>query len=108
MSPLTLRRNYMPRNRRPPAVHQAAASAAAAPQKKHPQAPNLFKEETESSSNANRFDGVKPFKPGFETETELELARAFKRPPRHYKNDPPFYPWLPIVPKVCFQLKFKD
>jgi len=48
-----------------------------------------------------------PFKPGFERETEDQLADAFKRPPRYFKEDPPFYPWLPCVPKVQFKLNFK-
>lgn len=48
-----------------------------------------------------------PFKPGFERDTENELAHAFKRPPRYFKEDAPFYPWLPCVPKVQFKLNFK-
>lgn len=49
-----------------------------------------------------------PFKDGFEKETERQLADAFKRPIRYFKEDPPFYPWLPIVPTVNFHLRFKD
>jgi len=48
------------------------------------------------------------FKPGFERDTEEEIARAFRRPPRKFKEDPPFYPWLPLTPKVCFNLNFKS
>ncbi len=44
--------------------------------------------------------------------TELELAKLMKRPPRHFVNDPPFYPWLPPEPLVnqpfvTFDLGFK-
>lgn len=31
---------------------------------------------------------------------ELEIAKIFKRPPRNYLYDQPFYPYLPITPKV--------
>lgn len=49
-----------------------------------------------------------PFKKGFEIETEKELAQAFSRPPRMFKEDTPFYPWLPRpVPLVNFHLNFK-
>ncbi len=48
------------------------------------------------------------FKPGFERDTEDQLAQAFKRPSRLFKEDTPFYPWLPQpVPLVNFHLKFK-
>jgi len=47
------------------------------------------------------------FKPGFEQETEKQLAEAFKRPIRKFKEDPPFYPWLPPAPLVQFNLNFK-
>lgn len=50
---------------------------------------------------------MRRFKPGFEEETEKELAIIFKRPPRTYVQDPPFYPWLPITPKVCFNLNYQ-
>jgi len=41
-------------------------------------------------------------------ETEKELAQAFKRPPRMFKEDTPFYPWLPKpMPLVNFHLNFK-
>ncbi len=46
-----------------------------------------------------------------EFELELTMAKVFKRPPRAFVNDPPFYPWLPpapIVPFVNFSLNFKD
>ncbi len=48
-----------------------------------------------------------PFKEGFEKETELQLAIAFKRPPRYFKEDTPFYPWLPPEPRVNFNLNYK-
>lgn len=46
-----------------------------------------------------------------EKETEIELARWMKRPPRDFINDKPFYPWLPPepkVPKVNFDLMYKE
>ncbi len=110
MSPLTLRRAYLPRrNTRPPAAHQAAAPAAAAPQKKHPQTPHSPKEKPILYGTTNRTHRVKLtlFKPGFEQETEEQLAQAFKRPVRNLKKTP-IYPWLPsITPLVNFHLNFK-
>ena len=109
MSPLSLRRAYLPRNPgKPPAAHPATAAAAAPAQEKHLQAPQAPKTWTATSTTANRSFRVEPFKPGFEWETECECAKAFCRPPRYYKNDPPFYPWLPPTPKVIFNLNFKD
>ncbi len=110
MSPLTLRRAYMPRrNGGPPQAHQAAAAAAATPQKKHPQANDLSKKDSDLCRTPNRTSRVKLtlFKPGFEQQTELELAQAFKRPVRKFKEDPPYYPWLPPQPLVNFHLNFK-
>ena len=108
MSPLTLRRTYLPRrNPGHQAAHPAAAAAAALPQKKHPHTPHSPEKITETTKSTNRNNRLTRFKPGFEEDTELELARIFKRPPRTYKEDPPFYPWLPITPKVCFNLNFK-
>lgn len=46
-----------------------------------------------------------------EEQTEKELAIWLKRPKRDFFYDPPFYPWLPpepIVPKVNFELGFKQ
>lgn len=46
-----------------------------------------------------------------EWETEMEICRWLRRPPRTYVNDSPFYPWLPPepkVPKINFDLMFKD
>ena len=49
-----------------------------------------------------------PFKKGFEMDTEKQLAQAFSRPPRMFKEDPPFYPWLPrLTPLVNFHLNYK-
>lgn len=49
-----------------------------------------------------------PFKKGFEIETEHQIAHAFSRPPRMFKEDPPFYPWLPkYTPLVNFHLNYK-
>lgn len=48
-----------------------------------------------------------PFKAGFEIETEHQLAYAFSRPPRMFKEDTPFYPWLPkYTPLVNFHLNY--
>lgn len=38
---------------------------------------------------------------------ELELCKAFKRPPRTYVDDKPYYPWLVPEPVVNFQLNYK-
>ena len=109
MSPLTLRRTYMPRirpNNTP--AHPAAERAAAATQVLNPQAPLRPKRQTENATTANRTPRMTPFKPGFEMQTEHELANAFKRPPRMFKEDTPFYPWLPRpVPIVNFHLNYK-
>lgn len=56
----------------------------------------------------NRIPRVEKFKPGFEWDTEVECAKAFCRPPRTYKTDTPFYPWVVPAPKVIFNLNFKD
>lgn len=42
-----------------------------------------------------------------EFELELQLCKAFKRPPRTYVDDPPYYPWLVPEPVVNFQLNYK-
>lgn len=34
-----------------------------------------------------------------EMETELQICKIFKRNPRTYFNDLPFYPYVPQVPK---------
>lgn len=49
---------------------------------------------------------MREFQPGHEKETEEQCAKAFHRFPRKYKDDPPFYPWLPCSPKVNFHLRF--
>ena len=92
---------------KPPAAHPAAEAAAAAHQAKPPQTHSGSEKQTKSSTTSNRNTRMTPFKPGFEEDTEHELADAFKRPPRYFKEDPPFYPWLPCVPKVQFKLNFK-
>nr|UHS18325.1 MAG: hypothetical protein [Gammatorquevirus sp.] len=109
MSPTALRRKYLPRNpdRRghtPP--HPAAAPAAAANQERHPQAHHEHKTQTKPLESSHRNDNLR-FKPGFEQETEEQLARIFKRPVRTFKHDTPFYPWLPPSPIVNFHLNFK-
>lgn len=37
-----------------------------------------------------------------ELETEIQLASWLKRPVRTFKEDHPYYPWLPPTPKVPF------
>ncbi len=36
-----------------------------------------------------------------EKEDELFWATLFRRPPREYIKDKPFYPYVPPVPKYC-------
>ena len=109
MSPLTLRRTYLPRREpRPPPAHPPAAAAAAQAQAKHPHTPHTPEDQPTLFEPTNRSFTVKPFRPGHELETEKQVAKAFCRPPRTYRNDPPFYPWLPPAPKVIFNLNFKD
>ncbi len=43
-----------------------------------------------------------------EYETELQLCKWMKRPPRQFINDKPFYPWLVPEPIVNFDLNFKQ
>lgn len=38
---------------------------------------------------------------------ELEDAKIWKRPPRTYTGDPPYYPWCVPEPIVNFALNFK-
>lgn len=113
LSPLSLRKKYLPRRSdgtKPPAAHQPAARAAVGAQEKHPHAPNGPETKTENATTTNRDVRIKltRFKEGFERDTENQLAAAFKRPPRLFKEDSCFYPWLPTpVPKVNFHLNFK-
>ena len=107
MSPLSLRRKYLPRNGGPQAAHPAPAAAATKAQAQPHQAPNGLKTSTKNSTTSDRHR-LTCFKPGFEQDTETELAQAFKRPVRKFKEDPPFYPWLPTAPIVNFHLRFKD
>ncbi len=62
--------------------------------------------QTENATTTNRDVRITRFNPGFEQQTEYELACAFNRPMRTYKEDSPYYPWLPIEPKVNFHLNF--
>ncbi|UHS18285.1 MAG: hypothetical protein [Gammatorquevirus sp.] len=111
MSPRTLRRKYLPRNPRRninPAAHPTAAPAPAAAQVEHAQTNIRLERKTETITTTNGFYKLTPFKPGFEQQTERELAIAFKRPPRLFKEDKPFYPWLPKpTPIVNFHLNYK-
>lgn len=110
LSPMSLRRRYLPRrgNEKPPAAHQAAAGAAKQAQIQHPQAPHRAEMQTKNATTTNRHPRMTPFQKGFEMDTERELAQAFCRPPRMFKEDTPFYPWLPkLVPRVNFHLNFK-
>ncbi len=100
MSPLALRKRFLPRaGGQPQAAHLQPVSAAAETQAQHHQVPNAPQKETKKSSTSHRIT-LERFKPGFEEETEKQLAAAFCRPPRTYKQDPPFYPWLPPAPKI--------
>ncbi len=92
MSPLTLRRRYLPRGGRPPKTHQAAAAQAARSQAQPPQAHSRLEIKTAIPTNADGNIKLTRFKPGFERETEDELALAFSRPSRLFKEDSPFYP----------------
>ncbi len=43
----------------------------------------------------------------YEMQTEREISKWMKRPPKHYLYDVPFYPWLPptpVIPKVNFDI----
>ncbi len=83
----------MPRAGKPPAAHPSPATATAKAQAQHHQAPNRFEEQTKNDSSTIR-NKLTEFKPGFELTTEQELAAAFKRPVRKFKEDSPFYPWF--------------
>ncbi len=74
----------MPRaNGGPTAAHPPTAAAAAQHQKKPPQTHHSPKKNTENITTANGTSRVTltRFKPGFEWDTECELAQAFRRPP---------------------------
>ncbi len=112
MSPLTLRKQYLPRNARrdtkPPPAHPQAAAEAARPQAKPPENSTRDETEAERIAASNWNIRMRRFKKGFEWDTELELSKAFCRPPRHFKDDTPFYPWLPTpTPRVNFHLNYK-
>ncbi len=65
MSPLSLRRRYLPRRAGDTApAHRAAAAAAAPPQKKHPPAPHTPEKNPSQNATSNRLFRVIPFKPG--------------------------------------------
>ncbi len=98
----------MPRNPRPPAAHQPAATATARHQAQHLQTPPRSQTATEPTTTSHRTPKLTRFKKGFEWDTEIQLAQAFNRPPRLFKEDTPFYPWLPRPePLVNFHLNFK-
>lgn len=42
-----------------------------------------------------------------EFQTELDLAKWMKRPPRSMIYDPPFYPWCVPEPRVNFELNYQ-
>lgn len=47
----------------------------------------------------------------YEMETEKEICKWLRRPPRTFFDDKPFYPWLPpepIVPSVNFKLNYTE
>nr|UHS18273.1 MAG: hypothetical protein [Gammatorquevirus sp.] len=110
MSPWSLRKKFIPtrgrKNTR--STHPAAAAAAGATQVQHPPALNRPERKTETTTTTHRNVTLTRFKIGFEQDTEREMSIAFCRPPRTYKEDPPFYPWLPkLEPLVNFHLNFK-
>lgn len=43
-----------------------------------------------------------------EFETELQISKWMKRPPRSFVNDMPFYPWCVPEPVVNFALNYKE
>lgn len=53
----------------------------------------------------------KPFKnrrfAPHERELETEVSKIFRRPPRTYFYDPPYYPYCVPEPYVNFDLKYK-
>nr|UHS18290.1 MAG: hypothetical protein [Gammatorquevirus sp.] len=109
MSPQSLRRKYLPRNpaNKSPRAHPAAAAAAAEAQTQPPQTPLRPQVKAEKYTTTNRPHTLTPFRPGFEWETEKQLSIIFHRPMRHFQEDPPFYPWLPPAPRVCFNLNYR-
>lgn len=42
-----------------------------------------------------------------EMQTELEICKWMKRPPRYYIHDKPFYPWVVPEPLVNFDLNYQ-
>ncbi len=112
MSPSTLRKFFIRKrggNIRHQAAHQVPKAQAETAQAQPPQANKKYKGDTESTATSNRHDLIKltKFKKGFEEDTERELAQAFNRPPRTYKEDTPFYPWTSYLPKSMFLLKLQ-
>ncbi len=88
LPPLAMPRKLITRreNNRLPAAHPQAENQAAATQAQHPNTINRVEKEARLFETPNRPFRVEPFKPGFELETELQLAAAFRRPPRTYKK----------------------
>ncbi len=109
MSPLSLRRKFMPRVAitKPRAAHPPPAKAAAEAQAPHLNHTNRAENQATATTTTHRSPRLTTFKPGFEQETEEQLAAAFKRPVRKFKEDFPFYPWLPPQPIVNFYLNLK-
>nr|UHS18409.1 MAG: hypothetical protein [Gammatorquevirus sp.] len=111
MSPESLRRKYLPRNTRAAntqAAHHRAAAVSVQPQVQPPKSIVRNESQTKTTTTTNGTIQLTKFKPGFEQQTEWELSCAFLRPPRTYKEDTPFYPWLPNpVPRVNFHLNYK-
>ncbi|BAG84578.1 hypothetical protein [Torque teno midi virus 15] len=103
--------------RRPRAA--APQPQRAATQQKHQPLKITCNVKTKTITNATShgYDGVSMFHrspkqpkkfEGWGAIIEKEVAQAFHRPPRTYTQDTPIYPWLPIVPKVSFALRFKN
>ncbi len=110
MSPQSLRRKYLPGGnprRRPLQAHQSAAPTAAAAQAQPHNPHSRPQIKTKECTTTTRPTVLTRFKPGFEQQTEYELACAFCRPMRTYKEDLPYYPYLVPEPQVNFHLNYK-
>lgn len=51
---------------------------------------------------------IHPYQNPYAYENEKQLSTIFRRPMRHFEEDPPFYPWVCPEPLVNFHLNFKE
>lgn len=113
MSPLTLQKNYMPKKKnttRPPQAHQPTTAAAATAQTQPPNTNQKLKSKTKkpTTTNKNIKITLTKFKNGFKKNTKNKITQTFNRPPKLFKKNTPFYPWLPkLTPLINFHLNFK-